>query len=217
LSLLNRFPISIGRSRREQRDDRFFVVATEDVYAPKQYFDHIKLPRVKVLVLPTDVASNLSAPCHVVGRLKAAHAVLKERGEVQAGDEFWVCIDTDHHIKDTHLRGTLEALMQAKHAGFELAISNPCFELWLLLHHEDVAPGTVYANGEAVEAALNAKLGAYNKTSIQKDMFPLSKVPDAILRARVLETSPDDPAGPWPASTGTRMYRLFEKALQGKA
>ena len=54
MSLLNRRPISIGREQREFRDDRVFVVATDDTFAPEQYFKHLALRRVRVLVLPAD-------------------------------------------------------------------------------------------------------------------------------------------------------------------
>ena len=217
MSLLTRTAISIGRGQRKLRDDRVFVVAAEDTYAPEQYFEHLPLPRVKVVVLPTPKNSGLSSPAHVVDRLKNAFAGVSQKRQVQAGDEFWVCLDTDHHMNDSHLKGTLQALTHARQAGFELAISNPCFELWLLLHHEDVSAGTVFANGAAVESALKTSLNGYNKTAIGAGMFPLSTVPDAIRRARALEVAPDDPDGYWPEKTGTRMYRLLERALQGRA
>jgi GT2 family glycosyltransferase len=135
MSLLNRRPISIGRAQRTLRDDRVFVVATDDSYAPAQYFEHLHLPRVRILVLSTPVNSGLSAPVHVVDRLKDAFANVKRRGEIQIGDEFWVLLDTDHHFRDRNLPGTLQALQEARQAGLEVAVSNPCFELWLLLHH----------------------------------------------------------------------------------
>jgi hypothetical protein len=66
MSLLNRKPLSIGRAQRSLRDDRVFVVATDDTYAPQQYFEHLALARVKVIVLPTPKDSGLSSPSHVV-------------------------------------------------------------------------------------------------------------------------------------------------------
>ena len=62
MSLLNRRPVSIGREIREFRDDRVFVVATDDTYAPEQYFKHLELRRVRVLVLPTERGE--SSPAH---------------------------------------------------------------------------------------------------------------------------------------------------------
>ena len=211
MSLLTRPPLSIGRAQRTLRDDRVFVVATDDTYAPEQYFKHLPLPRVKVIVLPTD--SGLSSPGHVVERLKEAFRNVSRRKQIQTGDEFWVFLDTDHHIHDTHIRGTLAALRTAQQAGLEIAISNPCFELWLLLHHTDVAPGTVFPKCDKVAQKLRETLGEYNKTSVKAGQFPLARIPDAIRRARLLETTPDDPDGYWPEQVGTRVYRLLERVL----
>jgi hypothetical protein len=195
------------------RDDRVFVVATDDTYAPAQYFEHLPFRRVKVFVLPTPVDSGLSAPRHVVERLKEAFRDVSQRGQVQSGDEFWVFLDTDRSLTDNKLHRTMDALRTARQAGFELAISNPCFDLWLLLHHADVLPGTVFAKCEEVGRQIRAALGQYNKTSIKPGQFPLARIPDAIRRARALETAPDDPLGQWPEQAGTRVYRLLERVL----
>jgi hypothetical protein len=211
MSLLNRHPVSIGREIREFRDDRVFVVATDDTYAPEQYFKHLALRRVRVLVLPTERGE--SSPAHVVARLKAAYEVYANAHEVRERDEFWIFLDRDHHFKGTHTPQTLEALRVGKTAGFEVAISNPCFELWLLLHHEEVLPDAELDNCAAVESSLRARLGSYNKTNILPGQFPLDLVETAIRRARALEKSPDSPTALLPLPIGTRVYRLLEKIL----
>ena len=213
MSLLNRKPLSIGRAERILRDDRVFVVATDDTYAPADYFEHLPLPRVKVVVLPTPEGSGLSAPVHVVDRLKDAFSNVKQRSQIQVGDEFWVFLDTDHHFRDNNLAATLAALQTARHVGFEIAVSNPCFELWLLLHHVDVPPGTVFSNCTQVNQKLKEVLGQYNKTSIKTGQFPLEHVPAAIQRARALEVAPDAPGDHSPETIGTRVYRLMERLL----
>lgn len=213
MSLITRPQVNIGRNQREQRDDRMFVVAAEDTYAPEQYFKFLPFRRVKVIVLPTPEGSGMSSPRHVVERLKETFLAARQKKQVQRDDEFWVCIDTDHHIGDSHLKGTVQALDDAAQSGFEIAVSNPCFELWLLLHHEDVTDATAFPNADAVDQALKRRPGGYNKTAIREDMFPLSLVPDAIRRARALESNPDDPKGHWPETVGTRVYRLLERIL----
>jgi hypothetical protein len=216
VSLLNRKPLSIGRAERTLRDDRVFVVATDDTYAPAQYFEQLPLPRVKVVVLPTPEGSGHSAPVHVVERLKEAFNNVRQREQIQKDDEFWVFLDTDHHFNDNNIGGTLAALQTARQAGFEIAVSNPCFELWLLLHHADVPPGTDFANCEAVVQKLKNVLGQYNKTAIKSGQFTLMQVPDAIRRARAFEATPDAPGGHWPQPSGTRVYCLIERLLASK-
>ena len=49
------------------------------------------------------------------------------------GDIFWVVFDRESTIKYSH-ELHLKAKKKAKDNGIEIAFSNVCFELWLLLH-----------------------------------------------------------------------------------
>jgi hypothetical protein len=210
--LITRKPVRIGRAERDLRDQPFFLVATEDRYAPKQYFDALPFPLVKVIVLETQEAEN-SAPAHVVARLKKAFDDATKTGDIQPNDEFWILLDTDHRTRGAHIRGTVQALDEARQRGFEIAVSNPSFELWLLLHHIDL-PADMEARpltAAEIEQRLRDTLGSYNKTGLDPENFPLSAIPQAIRRARRLEAAPDNPRGYWPDKTGTRVYRLLEK------
>lgn len=214
MSLLNRQPARIGRAERKQRDDRVFLVATEDTHAPRQYFDNLKgsMPRVLVKVIPTPEGSGHSSPQHVVERLRNSFMEARRSGHVQEGDEFWVLLDTDHHTRGTHLANTCQAMQVARSAGFEIAFSNPSFELWLLLHHSEVGKSEAFPDAQSVVARLQAVLGGYRKNEFQPETFRPTMVPLAIKRAQALEDEPDNPTGDWPERVGTRMYRLM-KAL----
>ena len=61
----------LARDKDDFRDDRLFVIACDDTYAPKQYFNFFKIPRIKVEFLETPPDQTLSAANHVVERLKA--------------------------------------------------------------------------------------------------------------------------------------------------
>jgi hypothetical protein len=212
MSLLGRQPVRIGRAQREARDDRFFMIATEDTHAPKQYFEGLAFRRVKVLVLPTE--DGRSAPGHVLDRLRTAYVAAKGRKEVQPHDEFWLLLDTDHWNKGAHISGLLDALRQAQQSGFKFAMSNPCFELWLLLHHEAVAPGTVFGKCAEVEARLRTALSGYNKANVKPVNFPRESIDVAIQRARALEANADSPSGYWPDNARTRVYLLLESIMR---
>jgi hypothetical protein len=49
-------------------------------------------------------------------------------------DECWCLFDVEWPQHHPHLP---EAVDAAERAGVRVAISNPCFELWLMLHHQD--------------------------------------------------------------------------------
>jgi RloB-like protein len=53
------------------------------------------------------------------------------KGRGAAHDEYWCVFDLDEHLR-IH-----EAIELAREHGVNLAISNPNFELWIILHHRD--------------------------------------------------------------------------------
>jgi hypothetical protein len=55
----------------------------------------------------------------------------ERRGRGAAWDEVWCVFDTDEH---PNLR---EALEMAQANGVHVAVTNPCIELWFILHFED--------------------------------------------------------------------------------
>jgi RloB-like protein len=47
------------------------------------------------------------------------------------GDQVWVVFDRDQHERFE------DAMSLCERQGINVARSNPCFEIWLILHHED--------------------------------------------------------------------------------
>lgn len=67
-----------------------------------------------------------------VDALRESRKLSRKSGDPNAKiDEAWVVCDVDQHPRMP------EALTQAKATGVRMAISNPSFELWLLLHFQD--------------------------------------------------------------------------------
>lgn len=62
---------------------------------------------------------------------KEADAVLERRRRGRAYDEYWCVFDRDAHPSFA------QAGRLAASGGIELAISNPCIELWFILHFRD--------------------------------------------------------------------------------
>ena len=71
-------------------------------------------------------------------------------------DECWCVFDVEWPKNHPHL---FEAKRLAYAKGVSLAISNPCFELWLILHHEDFGKFAYRTrlNVEAVNLAVAPK------------------------------------------------------------
>jgi hypothetical protein len=184
------------------RDARLVFVATEGQETEPAYFEALKrlfVPegsRLHVIVLPT--IDGRSAPGHLVERLDAAAREYR-LGELR--DEFWLVGDVD----DWKVKTFAAVATLARQKGYELAISNPCFELWLLLHFR--AEVTSATTADACERALREALGgSYNKANLRAAPFSVERVNDAVARAEQLDAAP---AEPWPtAPPVTRVYRL---------
>ena len=128
------------------------------------------------------------------------------RNTLQPGDELWLVVDVDQWTDEQ----LMDLFTWAKEAKAEVArgvaVTNPKFEYWLLLHFEDNPPSTCRACCEH----LNRYLPNYDK-SIPAGAFNVENVRMAIERARRGDVPP---AVAYPHETGrTTVYRLAERLL----
>jgi hypothetical protein len=204
MSLVARKPRPLSRDTGSLRDDRLFIVACDDTYAPKQYFGFFRLTRVQVHVFSTEGRSP--AAKHVLDRLLSV--------EHDSDDELWMLLDTDHYIDGSHRASFIQAIQEAKQRGVNVALSRPCFELWLLLHYVAGDAVTGLPNAAHVGAELRRILGAYNKVNLNAAHYPIAFVADACRRAETLDLTV--PGGDIPDANATRVYLLW-KAIAAKA
>jgi hypothetical protein len=198
VSLIERKPRPLTRDAASLRDDRLFIVACDDTYAPKQYFDFFRLTRVQIHVVPTE--DGASAAGHVLRRLLEF--------EHEQDDELWILLDTDHYTEGHHLPSVVAALAEARRQGVRVALSKPCFEIWLLLHHVEESNVCSLPAARDVDRALRAALGEYNKTNLRPEHYPLPSVLDACMRAARLDSNVA--GGDIPAANTSRVYRLWQ-------
>ena len=91
MSLTQRKPRPLIRDSESLRDDRLFIIACDDTYAPKQYFNFFSMARIKVHVIETPKEDTSSHATHVLKRLQEV--------KYDEDDERWMLLDTDHCIK----------------------------------------------------------------------------------------------------------------------
>jgi hypothetical protein len=194
-------PRPLNRGAGTLRDDRLFLVACDDTYAPKQYFSFLRLSRVQIHVVETD--DTKSAAVYVLERLK--------KFSVEDDDERWMVLDTDHCIQGNHFPTFIQAITEARQAGINIALSRPCFELWLLLHHVDENGVKTLQDASETEAKLRAVVGEYNKTNLKAEHYPLSSIAAAIRRAERLDAQVE--GGDRPDGNTTRVYQLLNAIL----
>jgi hypothetical protein len=194
-----------------QRDASLIVIATEDTYASQQYFEESTIfrnPRVHVLALPTE--DHRSAPEHVLNRLKDYHDKMEQNNGLQDDDEFWLMLDTDHWTQSSHVANFKQVCGEALTCGFQLAHSNPSFEVWLLLHFIELDASEQFPNSGKVEVRPKKILGGYNKNRLDLSRFDREKAATAAARAEKLDNASTDR---WPQQTGSHVYRLVKRLL----
>ena len=188
------------------------MIATEGADTEPAYFlglqerEIIDRSRVHIEVIPTPREDGTSAPKHVLRRLDA----FASRYRLHEGlDELWLVVDVDRWPPQ-HLS---EVAQEATQKRFALSVSNPCFELWLLLHLAEAPPAIVTCAD--CETELRRVLGAYSKTNLDLAVFASRPaVEAAIARARALD--PDD-GNRWPHAAGSHVHRLTSRLLSPDA
>jgi hypothetical protein len=210
LSLLHREarPLSRDRVQVQYRDDRLFLIGCDDRYAPVQYFEFLEIPRVRIVVDPT--LDTKSAPQHVLRRLIEKRNTMK----LDVDDECWLVLDTDHNVQTGHIANFVQTIQEARAQGIQVALSYPCFELWLLMHHATEAEATGLSICGEIQDLIRSKAGSYNKTKLRREHYGNGSAAEAILRAERLDALVR--GGDIPESPKTRVYQLL-RAIVAKS
>jgi len=177
------------------------VIACEGDVTEPRYFRIIddRLPNVQLRVLSS---RGDSSPSGVLKRMR--QQLSKE--PLKKEDQAWIVIDRDswpeEQLSACHdwARG---------HECHGLALSNPKFELWLLLHFED---GNGIAHAKALDKRLSRFLPSYRKGLTAADL-PEGSIASAIERAKMKDIPP---VLRWPETPGTTVYRLIEAVYDGQ-
>lgn len=217
--MILREPRGGARKRRKatQQPLKVYIIAYEDNNAAPQYFQELrrqllyekgKGAKIDIISLNRPKGHTESAPKHVFQMLKA----YKSSHRLQPQDEFWMVVDRDqwefnHWVNKCHKEG-----------NFYIAISNPCFEFWLLLHHFNIAD---FDQAELLE---NRKLGKrrrfvdhYLDKHLAKGYQKSKILPERFLKDDFLHHALDQARcldqGDILDVLGSHNYKLIEKLL----
>lgn len=212
---------SLIRERREAfRDARLIVIASEGKDTERIYFNALAEeymnPRVHVHILErSDNEINNSSPEHVLKQLND----YKDQYELESDDELWLVVDRDRWTEAMLSQVATEC---AQDNYMHMALSNPCIELWLLLHLVNVTllpPEELQLWMENRRRSKNAdpylkvrlrqEMGSYHESDYDAKML-IEHVEIAIERAKLLDKIPADR---WPQTLGTRVYLLAESVM----
>lgn len=151
------------------------------------------------------VDSFHGAPLPLVERAAAAkqsEASEERRGRGRSHDEVWCVFDRDEHPN------VPEALERAAANGIRVALSNPCIELWFILHFGDQT-----AHLERAEAqSRSKKLLGCDKTLTPNALTELEgRYEDARTRARQLDDKHLGDDSPRHANPSSNLWELVDR------
>ncbi|HAZ00565.1 MAG: hypothetical protein A2W90_04770 [Bacteroidetes bacterium GWF2_42_66] len=209
------------KSSSKTAKDIYVISIAGEGKTEEQYFDGIHDMENSELILidrleKFDVSDTKSHPTHVIELLDERKKHWQEYGI--ESNELWMVVDRDRqNVTEEQLITIIE---KCKEEGYNLALSNPTFELWLLLHVTDIHfydQDILLANPKLsvkdkkrfIDKELSKLLGGYNKSNLHFEKFE-SGIKDAISRAK--ELSLDNEA--IISKLGTSVCLLVEKLIK---
>jgi hypothetical protein len=218
-----REPIPLFRQSGFVDAEKLFVLSYEGTVSEKKYFQDFRsskyfnnsgLIEIVPLKRPKDKGSDPFSVKKLLNEAKKGYGF-------KLTDEFWLIIDRDDW-ETIHKISFDDLVFECKkERNFSLAMSNPCFEIWLVLHLKDLS---AFSLGEKELIFRNAKVGSknyidilvaqlqggnrgYNKKPNPSIYLPLTLT--AIERAKSIDNLADD----YPKTIGTHLYKLIEKLI----
>lgn len=182
------------------RDHRKFILICEGE-READYFEYFKNKYQKLVVevlAPAGKFHGHSSPSRLKER--ASHFIKEEEWDDSLDDEMWFIADTDRWGAQLH---ELSDLCNTSKNWF-LAISNPCFEVWLFYHY-DCGQVTESEAGEMKRLLNKQKPGGY-----QRDIY-IKRIEKAIECSGSLDKHADQNI---PEMGITKVYKLGEKIME---
>jgi hypothetical protein len=143
---------------------RFLLVCEGRVTEPAYFQDirHAERGIIDLEIVP------VGPPKKVVERAVEMKKTSKQEAERRKDenllyDHVWCVFDVDQHPL------IAEATQQARANSIDLAVSNPCFELWLLLHFQNQS---AHIEREAVQRLCREHMPGYQKTAPSDALRP---------------------------------------------
>ncbi len=187
------------------RDCRLFAIVCEGSKREPDYFEifHHLSNRIKVDIIKdseydADFPLN-SSPKWVLDR--AARYV--DYYDLKEDDELWLVIDVDRWGFDS-----IKVIFDhcESHRNWKMAISNPCFEVWLFLHKSE----KIDESGASTCKEFKTKISEFDSGGYNCVKF-IKNVKIAIERAEKFD---DNPGYFFPSDKRTKVYQLLKSMIE---
>jgi hypothetical protein len=168
------FETSTARTVATRNAKSRLLVCCNALKTEKDYLqglkDHLETPAVTVRFKP-----KVCSPSQLVD-----FAIAERARQAEEFDQVWCVFDVDQYPD------VATAVAKARREDVEIALSNPCFEIWLILHFvAHTAPADTY---KALLPMLKKHVKSYDKTRLNFKDYR-DGWPDAVGRARGLASA----------------------------
>ncbi|MCP3936882.1 MAG: RloB domain-containing protein [Actinomycetia bacterium] len=199
------------RSPGRQPQRRVIRVLTEGEVTEPHYLTLLARKHRHTITIQHDKDSAGSAPLTLVQEARRQQKASKRRRKSDGPDfdEIWCAFDTDEHLN------IAQAIAEARDAEVKVARSNPCSELWLVLHVEDHN-----ANVHRHDIQRRATdLGLTDGKSIcgtEAEETLMANTQSAVDRAQHIDDRHGNDGSPAGENPSSGMWRLVEAIEQNK-
>jgi hypothetical protein len=125
---------SLRRAAATRSPKRKFIIYSEGKNTEPDYFHAVRRDLLGALV-DIEIIEAAGVPMTIAERACERSTAMKRRrgrkSSFEEGDQVWAVFDRDEHPKVS------EAIERCRVGHVGVAFSDPCFELWLILHFND--------------------------------------------------------------------------------
>lgn len=192
-------PTKFSYQKKEAfRDAFYFIIVCEGQNREPDYFRFFDGISSRVKVVPIESVEGQSSPLQLITNANAKEAELDDRSDK---DQVWFVIDTDKWKEQIH-----ELRMECQeHPNWQVAQSNPCFEVWLYYH--------VKASMPSFDQLDKCKSWKPKVHQLIKGGFNPDFHPVAITTATVNAKNNYEEVGYLPIAGSTQVWKLAEELI----
>jgi hypothetical protein len=194
--------------KSETKDTRKKILIVTEGKTEKEYFDEYnRKPELKVLT--HDASDNKRS---LVEKAINHRDELISQGDLEFDDRVWVVFDRDIDVSNKVDKDNFnQALQIASNSKINVAYSNDSFELWFLLHYQDVSSAL---HRKDINIKLSGHIGSSYTKGKGKDMYHLLKVRRSEALRRSTKMHKDmDKIHPVDANPSTTVHLLVDEII----
>lgn len=184
---------SFKRRKSTRRYKRRYLLVCEGAVTEPSYFNQLKSLYRESIIDITCLKKQQSAPKFLI------ECALKAQSDLQKGDELWIILDVDNWTPEQFKE--LEEWEKPKTNRY-VAVSNPCFEIWLVFHEQN--PND--CSKRACQTYFRENI-AHGTKDIRANWLTEEKINNAVERAKARDSNKN---GIVPDNPTSRVYRLIE-------